>query len=239
MRDTRSLSRTVSFTLIELLVVIAIIAILAAMLLPALNQAKAKALQINCAANQKQIGLGARMYSSDNDNMLVALTQAPQGVDHTQDGNRWSWRALVFSYINSEKVFNCPGKPNYEYTGAKAGKTEKGEATIASGYSWTNVHGMGPGPDPIHSRSETLVAKPTEAITVSDHGPRFHLASPDNAVGFSRLNAPVIPAKHKEASTRHNNGANYVFVDGHVKWFTPQAIPCKGNECWWSISGKH
>src|SRR2546421_8198091 len=99
------------FTLIELLVVIAIIAILAAMLLPALANAKDRAKRINCLSNLKQLGLGSQIYAGDFNGHFEIDTRGAPPNTWINGADDLSW--LYPRYVPNVNAYVCPGSFNH------------------------------------------------------------------------------------------------------------------------------
>jgi prepilin-type N-terminal cleavage/methylation domain-containing protein/prepilin-type processing-associated H-X9-DG protein len=228
-------NRTEAFTLIELLVVIAIIAALAAILFPAFSAAREKARQTSCMSNEKQLGLGFMQYVQDNDDYFPC-----------SDNNGQGWGGKIYPYVKSTDVYGCPDDPtaptaNHKVSYASnvniCGQGDQylngstvyaNDGTIVSGSNTVllceitnNVDNTGAGPD---------VTNPAENYTGSASG---SVAGAGNAGPSTTFNGSFYATGNiggysltlsSSGLASHSGGANYLAVDGHVKWLQPANV---------------
>ncbi|MGE5530826.1 MAG: prepilin-type N-terminal cleavage/methylation domain-containing protein [Bacteroidota bacterium] len=206
------------FTLIELLVVIAIIAILAAILFPVFAKAREKARQTSCLSNLKQIGTSVLMYTQDYDEMYpISFQDVASGAGSAYQ-IPMTWPNRLMPYIKNSQLYKCPsdGRPlNQDFTGCRL---------IAQSYCWNfNFGGDIPEWSMLCILAMSAVAAPSQCAMLWDdssdwltagYGGRFNtLDSPDWAQSFD---GEVLQG-------RHNGGDNFMFADGHAKWYKLRA----------------
>ncbi len=207
-----------NFSLIELLVTIAIIAILAGVLLPALNKARDTALSASCTSNLKQLGTGMEMYVGDNDDWYPLQSyNIPDPKDSNNTVCYWGYTLASGKYITAPLVV-CPGRKaeSNHYRNHLSSKNPLSQTSYWRGTDYGASTRILP-PSENYKYKKNKLKRPTTAIMLADSARRvgeefwgdYRVNSPDNY--NSATLSGILWVAH-----RNNTLTNILYADGHT-----------------------